>query len=199
MKERTPHYGLRKLSVGLASVLLSMTVYGTATSQVKAASSADVNADQTVLQTNQKPTNEKASNVDSLAADTSSSVVSPKPAINGGEKTPSKQAEQTGDQPKAKTVKEVPVKAEAKSVTASQQRITKTANASKQLKASLEESTTKPAASQYDPNDPDDWGRVNIGDWDYSDDNGQVTLNGYRLANAVHIVIPNAYDFQKCW
>lgn len=230
--DRKERYGLRKLSIGLASVLLSIAFYKGTVPTVQAATEVGQSQQAlTSLQDKQEVANSKANKTATKPTSTKAAAkakTAPVPASQAAEQQPQAKTVQKADSiaktAASKAASPQPMQAKPSKTAAKSDKDSKQVKASvsekveidklgskdskiskdklaKELKTSLRREAIPPAsqqASQYDPSKPDEWGQVDIDDWDYDNatNNGSISLTGYH-GNRDHIVIPNDQDFIK--
>lgn len=181
--ERKPHYGIRKLTIGVASVVIGLSFLGYTSDVVKADSE------------NTAETNQTAKDPESEAETASSDNDTQEDAKKASEISPVEKKEETSkptdsvarDKDKTtapeKTENTLPV-------------VTGTDNQN-QITSAQELSESKDATSD---NQKSELGKspVNVDDWKYNTDTNQdINLTDYIGNDKVNIVIPNDQDFIK--
>lgn len=220
--ERKPHYGIRKFSIGVASVLLSTSLFfgiSTLTSNsVKAATTED--SEKTTEQNENKTTSDLDLNISndrvmdqkqetdskqSVTDQTSDETV--RRNISEEQKDTVKE-NKVADQTENNTTKESSTETIKQADSTKNTEILKTPTEKKPLtEDALKESKvpTKIKARSADTTvnggyDQAEWGKLDVNDWTYESYKDGIMLNTYKPAvtapsSATHIIIPNTADF----
>lgn len=197
MDENKQIFSLRKLSVGLASVVIGTAFFASQGQSVK----ADVSA------------STPKSSVVTKSSTPAESTVSAEARVNANQPGSAEtESNQNFDETKAKLNRQQSLKPENRSIetSSSPQRCTNPSNAttldvanknskffftSKKLATNLMKKANSADASNggFDTS----WGKLDVNNWTLYEDGKHLNITGYTGSDHDHIIVPNGADFAK--
>ena len=185
-EKQIPHFGLRHLSVGVASVLLSTSFYFGATAH------ADSAVDSTV--SNNSDANKISNDAQPQQTDNDSLTLSQSGADNNNSATPVDTINSSANlQPQSASSAD-------SNITTQSLNVSSASSSSADPAILLANLTQITASTNNCANnggfDPNTWGTLDVSKWTGQEKNGVYELTGYT-GDLNHIIVPNSADFAK--